>query len=90
VAQTVARCEHCGRQFEVATKFAGGLVSCPHCGRAAEVPGLRDPAWRLLQAASIVFTIIVGVSFGSAFGVAVGAGAMLAAMLLVWLLSRAL
>jgi hypothetical protein len=80
----------CGNEFEVADDLAGGITNCPRCGKAVEVEGLRDPAWRLLQAAAAIgwagATAAAYVSWGvgGAALAAVGLGAVL------WLVSRAL
>jgi len=60
-------CELCGEFFEVADTLAGGLANCPACGQAVQVPGLRDPMYRL---------VLIGMAIGwvvlTAIGWAVG------------------
>lgn len=83
------RCD-CGHLFSVAPSLAGGFATCPRCGKAASVPGLKDPAWRLLQAGAVVLWVGVvsvawsqgGPGLGLAFAIGLGA--------LLWLVSRAL
>ncbi len=82
------RCD-CGHQFEAASGLAGGLTNCPRCGRATEVPGLRDPLWRLWQALGVVAVVgaaALGLRF---FGPAAAIGCGLAGVALLWLISRA-
>jgi hypothetical protein len=80
----------CGGVFEAPEGMAGGFANCPRCGRAAAVPGLRDPAWRVLQGVGMVFvvlpTAIAATGFGLGVGLLVGAGLAT----LFWVLSRAL
>jgi hypothetical protein len=80
----------CGHEFEVEDDLAGGIANCPRCGKAVEVPGLRDPLWRLLQGVAGVgwaaATAAAYVSWG--LGGAVATAACVAALL--WLVSRAL
>jgi hypothetical protein len=85
----VVRCD-CGHLFETAGTLAGGFTNCPRCRRAAQVPGLRDPLWRLAQAAGLLLAAGVAAGAGWLAGpfAAVGAGA--GAFLLLWLVSRGL
>jgi hypothetical protein len=79
----------CSWSFDASDDLAGGLANCPSCGRAAEVPGLRDPLWRLIQVGAAI--VVVGAAAyawsqagpAAAFAVAAVLGALL------WLLSRA-
>jgi hypothetical protein len=80
----------CGHRFEADDALAGGFANCPKCGRAAGVPGLRDPAWRLLQAGAVVLWVVATAVAWKAGGPAVGLLAGAALGLLLWLLSRAL
>jgi hypothetical protein len=82
-------CE-CTRRFEVPDSLAGGLASCPGCRRATPVPGLRDPAWRAIQAAAVAGAVVVAVVVGRAAGPVAGAAAFFAVLAVLWLLSRAL
>jgi hypothetical protein len=82
-------CE-CTRRFEAPDSLAGGLANCPGCGRAALVPGLRDPAWRALQAAAVLGAALAAVLVGRAAGPLAGAGVFFAVLGVLWLLSRAL
>jgi len=79
----------CGHRFDAGDELAGGVTNCPQCGRAVEVPGLRDPFWRVLQAAGAVVwavaTAVAAVEGGAIAGVVT---AVVVAGLL-WLLSRA-
>jgi hypothetical protein len=80
----------CGHEFEVADELAGGIANCPRCGKAVEVEGLKDPAWRLLQAVAAAGWASATAAAYFAWG-ALGAAAtavLLAAVL--WLVSRAL
>lgn len=85
-----AECGSCGNAFEADRGQAGGIVSCPRCGKAVEVPGLRDPFWRLLQIAAVAVAVGAGVLVGGAYGPAPGVAAGLGALGFLWLLSRAL
>ena len=80
----------CGWVGEVADDLVGGFANCARCGRAVEVPGLRDPFWRVLQVAALVAvaagTALAWNAAGPAAGLAVGATLALVA----WLVSRAL
>ncbi|MFQ5845274.1 MAG: hypothetical protein ACE5JG_09840 [Planctomycetota bacterium] len=82
-------CE-CGHVVAAGDETAGGIVNCPACGHAVEVPGLRDPWWRLLQAAAALAwaggTALAWAAAGS--GAALVTAVALAGCL--WLLSRAL
>ncbi|MEO0478549.1 MAG: hypothetical protein AAF196_03625 [Planctomycetota bacterium] len=78
-------CEHCGRRFEAPKQLAGGITNCPHCGRATPVEGLRDPFWRLLQAAVLAGAAILGVILWQTHGVAIGVASGLGAAALGWL-----
>ncbi len=78
----------CLRSFPVKDEFAGGIVNCPHCGKAVEVPGLRDPFWRVLQVgAAILWAVVTAVVF-VAFGVVEGLVAAVALATSLWLISR--
>lgn len=80
----------CGHEFEVKDDLAGGITNCPRCGKAVEVEGLRDPAWRLLQAVAAAGWAAATAAAYFAWGVA-GAAAVAAGLAAVlWLLSRAL
>jgi len=83
------RCR-CGKSFDAPESLAGGITNCPACGHAVEVPGLRDPYWRVLQGVAAVAwafaTAWTYVEFGATAAVVVAAA--LAGLL--WLLSRAL
>ena len=83
----VTTCD-CGHWFECDDKFAGGYVNCPSCKKAVEVPGLRDPLWRLVQVGAVIgWLIAVWIGYVAGGGAAavlaavVGAGAL-------WALSR--
>ncbi len=81
---------HCLRNFPVRDEFAGGIVNCPHCGKAVEVPGLRDPYWRVLQIGAAI--LWAGVTAAAYFGAGSVAAAITAVMLggAIWLISRLL
>jgi hypothetical protein len=86
---TEIRCD-CGHFFSADDALAGGMTNCPRCGHAVEVPGLRDPFWRVLQAGAVVLwigAVVVAAQIGGA-GVAVITA--IAGASLLWLLSRAL
>ncbi len=80
----------CLRSFPVRDEFAGGIVNCPHCGKATQVPGLRDPFWRMLQVGAALLSVgasaVVFIEAGPVVGIVTGV--MLAAVL--WLISRCL
>lgn len=85
----VVRCD-CGRQFEADRKLAGGFTNCPGCGRATEVPGLRDPLWRLAQVGAVVVITGAGAGAFAAGGIVPAAVAVAVGAALFWLWSRAL
>jgi len=74
-------CEGCGHRFEAADTLAGGLANCPGCGKATPVPGLRDPYFRLLQAAMalgwVLLAAIGWMTLGWIGAIAFGVGAAL-------------
>ena len=49
----------CGHTWYVSPKLVGGLTNCPHCGKAAEVAGLRDPFWRVIQGIALVVWVLL-------------------------------
>jgi hypothetical protein len=79
----------CGHFFQVDEGAAGGYVNCPRCEKAVEVPGLRDPLWRLFQVSAVVVwggaIYFAGATWGAPAAILVG----LALALLLWLVSRA-
>jgi hypothetical protein len=80
----------CGHEFEADDRLAGGITNCPRCGKAVEVPGLRDPLWRLLQGGATVMGALATAAAYVSWG-AVGALATAACIAaLLWLVSRAL
>ena len=88
--QAEVHCGRCGATFTVDERIAGGVTNCPRCGKATNVPGLRDPLWRLVQFGIVslaVVALVVGWSQGAALGGAVAGLAVLAAG---WLVTRAL
>lgn len=84
------RCPHCHGAFQPAAELAGGIANCPRCGKAVEVPGLRDPIWRLLQIGALVLVVGLGMLVGEQRGVLLGAATALGTAALLWLLSRCL
>jgi hypothetical protein len=80
----------CGHEFEAKDDLAGGIANCPRCGRAVEVPGLRDPFWRVLQGLAALLCAVATAAAYFAWGLvgAVATAACVAALL--WLVSRAL
>ena len=80
----------CGKMIEVSADQAGGIVNCPGCGKAVDVPGLRDPLWRLLQAGALLAVVggtwLAGHLWGPSAAVVGGLGLAFA----MWLVSRAL
>jgi uncharacterized paraquat-inducible protein A len=89
-AREPAVCAHCRHAFEPPARLAGGIANCPRCGRAVEVPGLRDPMWRVLQAvvaaAAVAVTLVMAQYTSPAPAVVAGALVLAGA----WLLSRVL
>jgi hypothetical protein len=83
-------CVHCGRAFEPPAAARGGLANCPACGKAVDVPGLRDPMWRLLQTGGVLLALLAGWLAAGAFGPAAGVAIGVGALGLLWLSSRAL
>jgi hypothetical protein len=54
----------CGASFPASDELAGGITNCPSCGKAVDVPGLRDPFWRVCQVgAAIVWAGVTAVVF---------------------------
>ena len=80
----------CGAVFDANDRLAGGVTNCPSCGRAVDVPGLRDPAWRAIQALALVAVAGVGAVAYARGGVGAAAIAILIAGAALWLISRAL
>ncbi len=80
----------CGHDFEVADEIAGGITNCPHCGKAVEVPGLRDPFWRVLQGFAAVAWAAATAGGYVAWGALGAAATAVCAAALLWLVSRAL
>lgn len=80
-----AQCGACRRSFEAPRDRIGGMMPCPGCGKAVEVPGLRDPIYRLAQVGVVLAILAVAVGVGLAatptMGIAVGAGALGLALL---------
>jgi len=74
-------CDHCGADCRAPAAATGGIVNCPTCGRATEVPGLRDPFWRLLKLGAILLiagaTTAVYLRLGLLPAVLVAVGLML-------------
>ena len=70
----------CGHTWYVSPDLVGGLTNCPHCGKAAEVAGLRDPFWRVIQVVALVMWVFIVATVYTNFGVvsAVIAGLCLA------------
>ena len=79
----------CGHFFQVGEAAAGGYVNCPRCEKAVQVPGLRDPLWRLIQVGAAVAwggaTYLAGATWGVQGALLVG----LVLALVLWLVSRA-
>ena len=82
-------CE-CGHRFEVHGTMAGGLANCPSCGKATPVPGLRDPLWRLWQAAAVILVAAVTWPVYATMGPGPAVVAAVAGLLLAWLASKLL
>ena len=80
----------CGHEFEVKDELAGGIANCPRCGKAVEVPGLRDPLWRLLQAAAAIGWAMATAAAYVSWGITAALLTALCLAALLWLLSRAL
>jgi hypothetical protein len=80
----------CGHEFDVAEDLAGGVTNCPRCGKAVEVQGLRDPAWRLLQAGAAAVWACGTAAAYFAWGALGAVATALALAAVLWLLSRAL
>lgn len=83
------RCR-CGHLFLADARLAGGITNCPRCGEAAEVPGLRDPIYRVLVLLGVAGSGAVAWAAGAAAGPAIGLLCGAGALGLLWLLSRAL
>jgi hypothetical protein len=83
------RCR-CGHLFLADAGLSGGITNCPRCGEATEVPGLRDPIWRILVLAGVVAAGAVAWAVGAAAGPWIGLACGAGAWGLLWLLSRAL
>ncbi|MCA8957533.1 MAG: hypothetical protein KDC87_15775 [Planctomycetes bacterium] len=80
----------CGHRFSVPESLVGGLAQCPECGKATEVPGLRDPLWRVLQVLALL-AVVAAAWFG--FQVGGAGGAMLGGAgtaVVLWVFSRGL
>jgi hypothetical protein len=60
------------------------------CGKAVEVPGLRDPLWRVLQGTAAVGWAAATAAAWFAWGVAGAAATAVCVAALLWLVSRAL
>ncbi len=82
------RCSSCANFFVVGPSRAGGLINCPKCGRATEVPGLRDPLWRLIQLAILGLAFVAGAVCWMAMGPFAGLAATVFALGLAWGLTR--
>jgi hypothetical protein len=80
----------CGQEFTARPEQAGGIVNCPRCARAVEVPGLRDPFWRMIQAVGVVVWIAVIAAVYAWQGTAAALLAAIGGAFVLWLLSRAL
>ncbi len=48
-------CEHCDSLCRAAKSMVGGIINCKECGQATEVPGMNDPAWRMLNMGAVIF-----------------------------------
>ena len=82
-------CE-CGEIFDVPDQLKGGVTNCPGCEKAVEVPGLRDPMWRLLQVAgAIAWAAVTAFVFVQA-GLVPAAIVAVATAFGLWLRSRGL
>ncbi len=79
----------CGVSFPVRDELTGGIANCPGCGKAVEVPGLRDPFWRLIQVGAAV--LWAGISAAVFVYGGMTAGVITAVVLggLIWVISRA-
>ena len=80
----------CGHEFEVADELAGGLANCPRCGKAVEVPGLRDPLWRLLQGGAAIGWAAATAAAYVSWGVAGAVATAVCLAALLWLVARVL
>ena len=80
----------CGHDFEVGDDLVGGITNCPRCGKAVEVPGLRDPFWRALQAVAALAWVAATVAGSLAWGLPGGVATAACVAALLWLVSRAL
>ena len=82
-------CE-CGEIFDAPDQLKGGITNCPGCEKAVEVPGLRDPMWRLLQVCgALVWAGVTALVYVRA-GLAPAAVVAVVTAFGLWLLSRAL
>ncbi|HEX5137507.1 MAG TPA: hypothetical protein VFY93_11075 [Planctomycetota bacterium] len=80
----------CGNEFEVEDDLAGGITNCTRCGKAVEVGGLKDPAWRLLQAAAAAGWACATAAAYFRWGLGGAALTALCLAAILWLVSRAL
>lgn len=78
----------CGHEFEVADSLAGGIANCPRCGKAVEIPGLRDPAWRVLQAIAAVAGALATTAAYVSWGIAGAIASAVCFAAAAWVISR--
>ena len=84
------RCTSCSNLFVVGSELGGALTNCPKCGRATEVPGLRDPLWRLIQLSILGLAFLAGSYCWMVVGPYAGLAAAAATLGLGWGLTRLL
>jgi hypothetical protein len=84
----VARCDHCGHQFDVADNLAGGITNCIACGKATQVAGLRDPLWRMWQVGGALLVLASAYGFFWYSGPGAAALAAIVGGFILWLISR--
>lgn len=82
------RCSSCANLFVVGSKLAGALTNCPTCGRATEVPGLRDPLWRLIQWGFLGAAFLASAYCWMEMGPVMGLAAAIVTLGLGWAVSR--
>lgn len=83
-----ARCPE-GHTFQVDASLTGGITNCPTCGQATDVPGLKDPFWRVLQVIAAFGWLCATFAAFSWFGPLEGIAAGIGLAALIWLVSRA-